>query len=66
MAAVIAVPVHDTEPMQVPALAWAFAVLGMAVLYLMLQENGAAMHGSWMVLHEFFHDGRHAFGVPCH
>ena len=53
-------------PLQVPAVAWAIAALAMFALYLMLQENGAVVGQSWHALHEFFHDGRHIFGVPCH
>ena len=33
--------------------------------YVMLQENGWIM-SNWMMIHEFFHDGRHALGFPCH
>jgi cobalt transporter subunit CbtB len=43
-------------------IAVAFALLG---AYVMLQENGLVM-SNWMAVHEFFHDGRHALGFPCH
>ena len=33
--------------------------------FLMLQENGWLLSQS-ETLHEFFHDGRHALGFPCH
>jgi len=33
--------------------------------FLMLQENGWLL-SQWETLHEFFHDGRHALGFPCH
>ena len=33
--------------------------------YVMLQENGWVM-SNWMMMHELFHDGRHALGFPCH
>jgi len=53
-------------PVRVPALGW-FAALGAAVLmYLCFNENGVLLTQSWEYLHEFFHDGRHVFGVPCH
>jgi Probable cobalt transporter subunit (CbtB) len=36
------------------------------VVYLMAMENGATLHHGAMVLHEFFHDGRHFLAFPCH
>lgn len=53
-------------PIQVPALAWVAAILAMLATYFMLGENGAVLASSWELLHETFHDGRHAFGLPCH
>jgi hypothetical protein len=50
----------------VPYLAWAGVVLSLFVAYLVFQENGALLETSWQRLHEFFHDGRHALGFPCH
>ena len=64
--AAIALPSPIAEPIRVPAAAWAAVVVGFVVIYLMLQENGALLAGSWETLHELFHDGRHALGVPCH
>ena len=55
-----------TAPIRVPALAWFALTIGVAVLYLVLQENGTFLASSWETLHELFHDGRHALGVPCH
>ena len=53
-------------PVRVPVLGWV-AALGAAVLmYLCFNENGVLLAQSWEYLHEFFHDGRHVFGVPCH
>lgn len=54
------------EPLRVPGLAWMAAAVGMFLLYLVLQENGALLASQWETLHELFHDGRHALGVPCH
>jgi hypothetical protein len=47
---------------------WSLGVVfvALAVVYLVLQENGAALGNAAAVLHEFFHDGRHGLGVPCH
>ena len=54
------------EPIQVPAVAWFAALASALILYFALQENGAVLTQNWEVLHEFFHDGRHGIGVPCH
>jgi hypothetical protein len=39
--------------------------VGLFFSYMVLQENGWLVN-SWMTIHEFFHDGRHALGFPCH
>jgi cobalt transporter subunit CbtB len=46
---------------------WALLAVAFAffVAYVALQENGLVM-SNWMVVHELFHDGRHALGFPCH
>ena len=61
----IATPVEST-PIRVPAVAVIAATVALFASYLMLGENGALLASSWEFLHESFHDGRHAFGVPCH
>ena len=49
----------------VPAWAWFALAFAMVASYVVLQENGLVM-SNWMAVHEFFHDGRHALGFPCH
>ena len=46
---------------------WILLILGIVLFgaYVMLQENGLLLN-NWMTVHEFFHDGRHALGFPCH
>ena len=51
---------------QVPVWAWLLSALAVAVLYVVLQENGAVLAQAADTIHEFTHDGRHALGVPCH
>lgn len=51
---------------EVPLIAWLTAIIGASLLYLLLQENGLLLEHGSVVVHEFFHDGRHAFGAPCH
>ena len=65
MAAVTPSPT-TVAPVQVPALAWLASIVAFATLYVVFSENGAVLVQSWETMHEFFHDGRHLFGVPCH
>ena len=64
--AVSMMPTPAVAPIRVPALAWAAVLVAIAWTYLMLQENGTILSHGWEHLHELFHDGRHALGVPCH
>lgn len=50
----------------VPWWAWALVVYGLAVLFVILQDNGQAFVLSADDLHDVFHDARHALGLPCH
>ena len=50
----------------VPLWAWALAAAALAVMYFVMLENGALLGHAAHTLHEFFHDGRHFVGVPCH
>lgn len=50
-----------------------FLATGALVVYLVLFDQGAAAAvlfgstaGNENLLHEFFHDGRHLRGTPCH
>ncbi|GGP83846.1 CbtB domain-containing protein [Saccharothrix coeruleofusca] len=58
-------PSHPLSP-ALPRWAYAVALLALAVTWVVLQENGLALGHAAEVVHEFFHDGRHALGVPCH
>ena len=64
MTAITAAP-RTGEHIEVPIWAFVLLVAGFFLSYLMLQENGWLVH-NWMAIHEFFHDGRHALGFPCH
>ena len=59
-------PAQQLRPVHVPSVAWLAAAIGLFLAYLMLQENGALLSTGWQTLHELYHDGRHALGVPCH
>jgi cobalt transporter subunit CbtB len=53
------------QPIEIPWWSWLVLVAALLGSYLMLQENGLLL-SQWERLHEFFHDGRHALGFPCH
>jgi hypothetical protein len=60
-------PSASTEPaISVPLWAWLAATAAVFLAYLMAMENGALLGHTAEQLHEFFHDGRHFIGVPCH
>ena len=61
-----AVRAEKPPAIAVPAWAWVLVVYGLAVLYVVLQDNGLAFVLSADNVHDFFHDSRHALGVPCH
>lgn len=54
------------ERIEIPAWAWLVAALALLAVYALSMENGATLKAGATVLHEFFHDGRHMLGVPCH
>ena len=54
------------ERIAIPAWAWLILALALATVYALTLENGATLRAGATVLHEFFHDGRHFLGVPCH
>lgn len=66
MAATVRPLPTPVDAIRVPPLGWLAAAVGVLAAYLVLQENGALLAQSWETLHELFHDGRHALGVPCH
>jgi hypothetical protein len=59
-------PAASSVRIVVPAWAWALALLALFSLYLIAQDNGAVLSGLGDTAHEFFHDARHALGMPCH
>ena len=54
------------EKIAIPVWAWALVALAALVSYFVMLENGAVLSQAAGTLHEFFHDGRHFAGVPCH
>jgi cobalt transporter subunit CbtB len=58
-------PTTGISPIRIPWWTWFVLVFALLGSYLMLQENGLLL-AQWETLHEFFHDGRHSLGFPCH
>lgn len=64
--AIPAVAAPVLPQIRVPAWAWLIVALAAATSYFVMLENGALLGQAADTLHEFFHDGRHFVGVPCH
>ena len=56
----------DHSRVDVPIWAWLVVALAVTAVYAVLLSNGPVMRAGASTLHEFFHDGRHFLGVPCH
>ena len=52
-------------PIRVPALVWVLVASAAVWIAYALLGSSLAFSG-WDTLHEFYHDGRHFLGVPCH
>ena len=57
---------HVIERVHVPVWACLVVLAAALAIYLMSLDNGTALRGVAHSAHEFFHDGRHFLGVPCH
>ena len=62
----ISTPIVSAQAKTV-ALLLGTAILALLVYYFIGVDEGAmSVFGKSMVVHEFFHDGRHFLGFPCH
>jgi hypothetical protein len=66
-------PSSSRTPARVPLWGWAAAVALLAVVYAVGYDQGMLLEPLFgklstvnNYLHEFFHDGRHLLGFPCH
>jgi hypothetical protein len=57
---------HAIERISIPLWSWLLMLVAIAAVYLMAYDNGLALQSAAATAHEFFHDGRHFLGVPCH
>jgi hypothetical protein len=57
----IRIPIREILP-------WAvfIGLLAFIAIYFVSVEQGATATFANMYVHEFFHDGRHLIGFPCH
>lgn len=59
------VPAPPLAPVHVPT--WAWVLVAIATVWIAYALMGASIAPTfWDTVHEFFHDGRHFLGVPCH
>jgi hypothetical protein len=62
----ISTPVVDAQVRTIALLAGT-ALVALLVAYFVGMDQGAiSVFGNSTVVHEFFHDGRHFLGFPCH
>ena len=62
----VSTPLVDANVKTV-ALLVGVAILALLVYYFIgVDEGMISVFGKSMVVHEFFHDGRHFLGFPCH
>lgn len=62
----VSTPIVSAEAKTIALLAIT-AFLAFAVYYFIgVDEGMVSVFGKSMVVHEFFHDGRHFLGFPCH
>ena len=57
---------QTVAPIRLPLQVWLGALAAALFLFVMLQDNGLLLQNTMLNAHEFFHDGRHLLGVPCH
>jgi hypothetical protein len=54
------------EQVRIPVWAWLAVAAAAMTVYAVSLDNGFVLQGLANQAHEFFHDGRHFLGVPCH
>jgi hypothetical protein len=63
---VVAEPIVDVNLKVVGALALTALLALIAYYFIGVDEGMSSVFGKSMMVHEFFHDGRHFLGFPCH
>lgn len=62
----IATPLVDANVKTIALLVGTALVALMAYYFIGIDQGAMSVFGKSMLLHEFFHDGRHFLGFPCH
>ncbi len=62
----VATPVVTAGVRTVALLAGTAFLALMVIYFIGLDEGATSVFGKSMMVHEFFHDGRHFLGFPCH
>jgi hypothetical protein len=62
----VATPVVTAGVRTVALLAGTAFLALMVIYFIGLDEGATSVFGKTMMVHEFFHDGRHFLGFPCH
>jgi hypothetical protein len=62
----VATPVVTAGVRTIALLAGTAFLALMVIYFIGLDEGATSVFGKTMMVHEFFHDGRHFLGFPCH
>ncbi len=62
----IAAPLVDVNVKTVALLVGTALIALMVYYFIGIDEGAMSVFGKSMIVHEFFHDGRHFLGFPCH
>ena len=62
----VATPVVTAGVRTIALLAGTAFLALMVIYFIGLDEGATSVFGKTMMVHEFFHDGRHLLGFPCH
>jgi hypothetical protein len=62
----IAAPLVDANVKTIALLVGTALLALMAYYFIGIDQGAMSVFGKSMIVHEFFHDGRHFLGFPCH
>ena len=62
----VSTPIVSVDAKTVMLLAGTAILALLAYYFIGVDEGALSVFGKSTVLHEFFHDGRHFLGFPCH
>lgn len=62
----VASPLVDVNVKTIALLVSTALLALMAYYFIGIDQGAMSVFGKSMIVHEFFHDGRHFLGFPCH